>query len=230
MPGLFVTAIGTDVGKTFVACALIAAARRRGMPVRAYKPVVTGLDPGDAAAARLSDPGRLLAALGEPCDPDRIAAIAPWRFRDPVSPDIAAAREGSAIDVEAVIAFVREAARRATPDSLVVVEGIGGALVPLGDAETIGDVIEAAGLPVLLVSATYLGSLSHTLTACESLAARDVDVRALAVSESPGAPVTLAEACAVIERYVRAPVIPFPRDDPSAAARAADDLLARYVT
>jgi dethiobiotin synthetase len=228
MPGLFVTAIGTDVGKTYVACALAAAARRRALAVRAYKPFVTGLDLGDAAACAASDPGRLLAALGEPSDAAHIAAIAPWIFRDPISPDIAAAREGRTIDVEAAIAFVRTVVANA-PDALVIVEGIGGVLVPLHDADTVGDIIEAAQIPALLVAATYLGSLSHTFTACESLAARDIDVRAIAVSESPAAPISLAEACAVIERYVRVPVVPFARDAAAANDRAADELLAYFL-
>jgi dethiobiotin synthetase len=227
MPGLFVTAIGTDVGKTYVACALIAAARRRALAVRACKPVVTGLDLGDAAACAASDPGRLLAALGEPCDAEHIAAIAPWLFRDPISPDIAAAREGRTIDVEAVISFVRDAV--AAPEAFVIVEGIGGVLVPLHETDTVGDVIEAANVPAVLVAATYLGSLSHTFTACESLAARDIEVRAIAVSESPEAPVSLAEACAVIERYVRVPVVPFARDGGAANERAADMLLQYFL-
>jgi dethiobiotin synthetase len=228
MPGLFVTAIGTDVGKTYVACALVAAARRRALAVRAYKPVVTGLDLADAAACAASDPGRLLAALGEPCDAPHIAAIVPWIFRDPISPDIAAAREGRTIDVDGVIAFVRHAVASA-PEAVVIVEGIGGVLVPLHGTDTIGDVIEAANMPAVLVAATYLGSLSHTFTACESLAARDIDVRAIAVSESPDAPVSLAEACAVIERYVRVPVIPFARGAAARNEHAADDLLQYFL-
>jgi len=228
MASCFVTAIGTDVGKTYVACALVAAARRRALAVRACKPVVTGLDLDDLAACAASDPGRLLAALGEPCEAVQIAAIAPWIFRDPVSPDIAAAREGRTIDIDAVIAFVRAAAAGAH-EGLAIVEGIGGVLVPLHDADTVGDVIEAANIPAVLVAATYLGSLSHTFTACESLAARDIDVRAIAVSESPGAPVSLAEACGVIERYVRVPVVPFARNDGAANERAADELLKYFL-
>jgi len=224
MPGFFVTAIGTDVGKTYVACALIAAARRRALAVRACKPIVTGLDLADAAACAASDPGRLLAALGEPCDAAHIAAISPWIFRDPVSPDIAAEREGRTIDVDDVIAFVRDAVAAAN-EGLAIVEGIGGVLVPLHETDTVGDVIEAANVPAVLVAATYLGSLSHTLTACESLAARDIDVRAIAVSESLDAPVALDEACAVIERYIRVPVLPFHRTARAENETTADHLL-----
>jgi len=224
MPGVFVTAIGTDVGKTYVACALIGAARRLGCAVEAYKPLVTGLVLDDPAVCEASDSGRLLAALGRPVSAERIAAISPWCFRDPVSPDLAAQREGRTLDVSRIADFTRAAVER-TPQALVIVEGIGGVLVPLGGKDTIADVIAATALPAILVSATYLGAFSHTLSALESLRARNIPLLAVALSESEESGSSLADARAVIGRYVRAPIVPFARDDFAATERAAQELL-----
>ena len=76
MSAFFVTATGTDIGKTFVAAGLIRHFRAAGRAVGAIKPVATGFDP---AAAEASDPGMLLSALGRPVTPAEIERIAPWR-------------------------------------------------------------------------------------------------------------------------------------------------------
>ena len=104
MTAIFVTGTGTDVGKTFLSAALIRHWRMAGHAVAAFKPVASGFDP---ATAQASDPGVLLAALGRPISD--IDAISPWRFAAPLSPDMAAAREGRALDFEAIVAFSRQA-------------------------------------------------------------------------------------------------------------------------
>ena len=97
MSAIFITATGTDTGKTFVAAGLIRHWRGAGRTVEALKPVVTGFNPATAAA---SDPGVLLAALGRPVTPTEIERIAPWRFAAPLSPDMAAQRENRAIEFD----------------------------------------------------------------------------------------------------------------------------------
>jgi len=86
----FVTSTGTDIGKTFVTAALIRYLRESNQPVAALKPVVSGYD---SSVVDTSDPAVLLAALGRPVTADEVNQIAPWRFRAPLSPDLAAARE-----------------------------------------------------------------------------------------------------------------------------------------
>ena len=99
---VFVTATGTDIGKTFVACGLIRALRRKGRAAAALKPVLSGFEPAEAEG---SDSGRLLAALGRPVTPDEIARISPWRFAAPLSPDMAALREKRTLDFAGVVDF-----------------------------------------------------------------------------------------------------------------------------
>ncbi len=162
MSAIFITGTGTDVGKTFVASSLIRLFRRMGREVEAIKPVVSGFDP---QAAETSDPGILLEALGRPVTPDEIERISPWRYRAPLSPDLAATMERRRIDVGQVIAYCQEAA--AHRRDVLLIEGAGGIMVPLDGQRTILDVMMALRLPLVLVTGSYLGSISHTLTALE---------------------------------------------------------------
>jgi dethiobiotin synthetase len=190
---IFVTGAGTDVGKTFLTAALIRHWRSAGHAVGAFKPVASGFDP---ATAQNSDPGVLLVALERPISD--MDTISPWRFAAPLSPDMAAAREGRTLDFEAIVEFSRRAAASA---DRVLIEGVGGIMVPLDERHTVLDWMSALRLPILLVAGSYLGTISHTLTALRVLAQRNLTVVAVAVSESatPGAP--LEETVATIARF-----------------------------
>jgi dethiobiotin synthetase len=110
----------------------------------------------------------LLAALGREAGAAELDAIAPWRFAAPLSPDMAAALEGREIDFDALVAFSRRAVSADFHAPLV--EGVGGVMVPLDQTHTVRDWVAASGLPAVLVAGSYLGSMSHTLTALEALA------------------------------------------------------------
>jgi dethiobiotin synthetase len=207
---IFITATGTDVGKTYVAASLIRLFRQMGRTVDAIKPIVSGFDPAQAAT---SDPGILLNALGAPLTADEIKRISPWRFRAPLSPDLAARLEGQRIDVDEVIAFCQSAV--AQRRDILLIEGVGGIMVPLDERRTILDVMMALRLPLILVTGSYLGSISHTLTALDSLFQRDMNLLAIIVSETPGSPVPLDEAVATIAHFAQ-PVIGLPRSRPGA--------------
>jgi dethiobiotin synthetase len=207
---IFVTATGTDVGKTYVAASLIRHLRRQGHDVEAIKPVLSGFDPNEMAA---SDPAILLDALGLPVTTEAVERISPWRFRAPLSPDLAASLEGRRIDVAEVVAFCQNAV--AVRRDVLLIEGVGGIMVPLDDQRTILDVMMALSLPLILVTGSYLGSISHTLTALDSLFTRDMNVMAVIVSETPGSAVPLDEVVATIGRFTE-PVIGLPRSEPRA--------------
>src|SRR6185503_1762687 len=100
MSSFFITATGTDVGKTFVARGLIRVLRARGRNVAALKPVMSGFEPVEAAG---SDGGLLLTALGREPTLEAITAVSPWRFTAPLAPDMAAAREGRTLDYPGLI-------------------------------------------------------------------------------------------------------------------------------
>lgn len=214
MGAYFITGTGTDIGKTWLSCALLRHWRAAGRAAQAFKPVLSGFDAAHAAA---SDAGQLLAALGRTIDAAALDAIAPWRFSAPLSPDMAAAREGRCIDFDALVGFTRravqtrpEASRDGFKDSKIqtgagacvtLVEGVGGVMVPLDEEHTVRDWIAASSLPCVLVAGSYLGSLSHTLTALEALGKVGAGVTAIAVNESPGSTVGRDAIAATLRRH-----------------------------
>lgn len=196
MSAYFVTATGTDIGKTFVTAGLIRYLRGLGQPVYALKPVVSGYD---SSVVETSDPAVLLKALGRQVTADEIASIAPWRFRAPLSPDIAAAREGRSIDFDELIAFSRAAIAAAT--GMLFIEGVGGIMAPLEGKRTVLDWMAALNIPLVLVVGGYLGAISHTLTALNVIAQRQLKIAAVVVSESERGTVELDDTVASIARF-----------------------------
>ena len=219
MSAYFVTATGTDIGKTFVAAGLIRHWRGEGRAAEALKPVISGFD---QAAADASDTGILLTAMGRPINRNEIDRISPWRFTAPLSPDMAARREGRSIDFDALLAFSRRAIDP-TVGSLLI-EGAGGLMTPLDDRHTMLDWMQALNLPAILVAGSYLGTISHTLSALETLARRNLPVAALVISETAGSTVDLTETIDTIARFIGdTPIVGLPR------SRAAFDRLAKAI-
>ena len=158
MTAIFITATGTEVGKTFVVAALIRHLRQLGHAVDAIKPIVSGYDPAQAASGDL---GVLLAALGQPFSPEAVERISPWRFRATGTPDLAARREGRSINVDRVVAFCQNAVERRR--DILLIDGVGGIMVPLDENRTILDVMMALRLPLILITGSYFGTISSHL-------------------------------------------------------------------
>ena len=196
MAPYFVTSTGTDVGKTFVTSGLIRYLRESNQPVAALKPVVSGYD---SSVVETSDPAVLLTALGRQVTADEIESIAPWRFRAPLAPDIAAAREGRTIDFDKLVSFSRDAITAAKGP--LFIEGVGGIMVPLDARRTVLDWMAALDIPLLLVVGGYLGTISHTLTALDVLAQRKLTIAAIVVSEHERDTVELDDTVASISRF-----------------------------
>jgi dethiobiotin synthetase len=225
MTAIFVSATGTDVGKTFVTIGLIRHFLEAGRMVEAIKPIVSGFDP---AALDASDSGALLAALRCPVTIEEVERISPWRFAAPLSPDMAARREDRVIDFAAVTEFCRAAmaARRGH----LLIEGIGGIMVPLDQSRTVLDLITQLRIPLLLMTGTYVGTISHTLTALQILTRRNLDVAAVIVSESQGSAASLDETVATITRFSDSiDVIGIPRLADAAVSHPAFATIARLL-
>lgn len=200
MNSFFVTATGTDIGKTFCTVGLLRAYPR----LRAIKPLLSGYEP-----THDSDSSQILAAMGQDVNAVNIAAITPWRYKAPLSPDMAARREGQVIDYAGLLKFCRTALAHA-PHGLLI-EGAGGAGVPLTETKLTADWIKDLGLPVLLVSGTYLGSISHCVTTAEFLLKRNIPIHAILLNETIGAPVPTHETQAALARYLPCPIRPIQR-------------------
>jgi dethiobiotin synthetase len=157
MTAIVVTATGTDIGKTVFAAALTAA-----LDGCYWKPVQAGLDDG----GDLERIGRLSGLPATRLLPEA------YRLTTPCSPHRAAEIDGVTIDVDAL-----EPPRCDRP---LVIEGAGGVLVPFTRQATFADVMARWQLPVVLVAATSLGTISHSLAAIEALRTRKVDIRGIA--------------------------------------------------
>ena len=196
MKRVFITASGTGIGKTFVTSLLIRQLRAKGRSVCALKPLITGYTD---ETAHESDTRHLLDALGLPMNAENISSVSPWRFDAPLAPNMAAQREGRQIDLKEVIAFCN-AARSGAQDYLLI-EGVGGVMVPLNDHYTVREWIMILQMPALLVTGSYLGSISHTLTALEALQSKGIQIAGIVVSESVHSTVPLDETVAALERF-----------------------------
>lgn len=226
MTGFFITATGTEVGKTLVGEVLCRQLVEQGAAVHILKPIISGYDPADLAA---SDTGRLLRALSQDVTKEAVEALTPWRFEAAMSPDMAAAREGRHIDFRELVTYCRTEMTE-HGDKTVLIEGAGGAFVPL-DAEYLTvDWIAALGISAIVVAGSYLGTISHTLATVEGLKRRNVEVAGIVVSESEEQPVPLAETCEALRRYVGdIGVFSLPRltnlDEPWCGAKSLVDLI-----
>jgi dethiobiotin synthetase len=176
MRGLFVTGTGTGVGKTIVSAALLAAMREGGEPVRAHKPVVTGL----AEPPGPWPPDHELLALAAGMTPEDVA---PLRFDPPVSPHLAAELAGRSIDPAAVIASAC-----AEPDRTVVVEGVGGLLVPIAESFNVCDLAVELGLPLVIAATPDLGTINHTLLTLAAARAAVLNIAAVVLTPWPAEP------------------------------------------
>jgi dethiobiotin synthetase len=179
-----VTGTGTDVGKTVLSAALLAAMAAAGEPVRAHKPVVTGL--GDGSASGL--PGGAW-----PADHELLGSAAgmmgeevtPLRYEPAVSPHLAAQLAGERIEPAQLLTAARSAA---TADEILVVEGVGGLLVPLAEDYSVRDFAVALGLPLLIAARPGLGTINHTLLTLDAARAAGLDVLAVVLTPWPEQP------------------------------------------
>jgi dethiobiotin synthetase len=179
--GLFVTGTDTGVGKTILSASLLAAMAATGERVHAHKPVVTGLD-DDQPGAQPSWPADhvLLAAVSGMAPED----VSPLRFGPAASPHLAARLERRRIDPEQLV----ESARSSLEEGTVVIEGVGGLLVPLSDGFSVCDLAQELELPVLIAARPGLGTINHTLLTLAVARAAGLDVCAVVLTPWPDSP------------------------------------------
>lgn len=161
-PAHFLVGTDTEVGKTYVTCALLHRARMQGLQAVGMKPVAAGADVVDGAMSN-GDARALLAASSALARPDEIN---PYCLPDPIAPHVAAAEAGVSIRPQPILAALSALRSRA---DWVLVEGVGGFRVPLGTDWDTADLAELLRLPVILVVGLRLGCLSHALLTAEAI-------------------------------------------------------------
>ena len=181
MRGVFIAGTGTDCGKTHVAAAALREFMAQGRPAHALKPLMSGYSP---SSLETSDAGRLLAAMGRPVTEAGVSEIC-WRwFTEWSAPNVAARNAGAGLEYRELLLFVKT--RLAAHSGPTLVEGAGGIMSPLTDTHTNLDLICDLRLPVILLTANYLGAVSHTLTALDVLKRREAVVAAIVVTQPQG--------------------------------------------
>lgn len=202
----FITGSGTGVGKTFVAAALGNQLTGMGYSVDVRKPVISGFKETDTQ----SDSAVLLESTGKIPTREEVEAISPWRYRAPLSPHLAARAGGNAPTLVQVADFCKIEKYPAT--DFLLVEGAGGVMSPLNETHTFLDLVAELGYPAIVVCGSYLGGISHALTAFLALESRAVPVAAAVVCEAENS-AGLADTADSIRQFTgeRFPLYTVPR-------------------
>lgn len=217
MRGVFVTGTDTGVGKTVLAAAICAALTARGERVAAFKPVLTGLDEPAGEWPRDHELLAACASAGQtPAD------VAPLTFGPPVSPHLAAELAGTTIEPLELAAAARAAGERA--DALVV-EGVGGLMVPLTPGYLVRDLALDVGLPLVIAARPGLGTISHTLMTVEAARTAGLDVRGIVLTPWPEEPTAMETSNrATIAAMTEVTTCGLPLSKPGALADAGSTL------
>ena len=173
----FVTGTDTGVGKTFIASALLRAARARGLTCVGYKPIAAGATRQDGALVN-EDALELIEAAATELGYETINPVV---LRPAIAPHIALAQTGRQVTARELAAACPEGA------AFTLVEGAGGWFVPLNERETLADVCSALGAKVILVVAMKLGCLNHALLTADAIERAGLELAGW-VANSPGDP------------------------------------------
>lgn len=210
-PAWFITGTDTEVGKTFVACALLHALRRDGSTALGMKPVAAGFD----ADGKNEDVEQLIAASSLLAPR---ALVNPYAFRAAIAPHIAAAEEGRTIELAHIVAAFEQLHGLA---DAVLVEGVGGFCVPLGADLDTADLAVALDLPVILVVGMRLGCINHALLSAQAIAASGLQLAGWVANRIDPAMARFEENLAALQERIGAPllgVVPYGTTPERAAA------------
>lgn len=209
----FITGTDTEVGKTFVTCALLHRARAAGLRAAGIKALAAGTDENG-----INDDVDRIRRAADVALPDNI--LNPYCFAPAIAPHIAAAEAGVHID----FARIANAVAVARPQAdLLLVEGAGGFRIPLGVDRDSADLAVHLGLPVILVVGMRLGCLNHALLTAEAILARQLPLAGWVANTIDPGMSRFAENLASLRQSLPAPclgVVPHRPDDPAAAADA----------
>jgi dethiobiotin synthetase len=177
-PGLFITGTDTDIGKTYVTCHIARQLVEGGHVVGAYKPAVSGAGRDAAGQPVWADIEELHAATGKQFPRERIC---PQRFNAPLAPPSAARAENRKVDAP----LLRSGADWwRTQCDFLLNEGAGGLLSPIAEQETVADVAQDLGYPLIVIARLGLGTINHTLLTLEAATQRGLTVAGIVLNEA----------------------------------------------
>jgi dethiobiotin synthetase len=194
--GVFVTGSDTGVGKTVIAGAIAAAIKAHGLDVGVMKPVASGAKEIDGKL--VSEDVVYLKKMVDSTDDDDL--VNPIRLKPPIAPTIAAVKSGVPIDIDKVWKSYEELTNR---HDFVVVEGIGGLMVPVDDTLFVADLVCKMDLPLVIVVRDCLGTINHTLLTVEYAKSRNIRIKGIIINMLKGDDGFVRE----IEKYSSVPVL-----------------------
>lgn len=200
-PGIFITGTDTDVGKTVVSAGLALVLRAQGIRVGVMKPIATGC----------MNFGKKLVStdavfLMEAAENEWTAHTSPSRYRHPVSPNVAADIEKKPVDLEKIRRAYAELEKHY---DFIIVEGIGGLMVPIHPKYYVTDLVREFKLPIVIVAKPGLGSINHTLLTTDAARIRGIDVKGIIFNRVPRANLSMAEMSnpKVISELTKLPIL-----------------------
>jgi len=229
---VFIAGTDTDVGKTFITSSIAALLLKKGLHIGVIKWTGTGGDKSNpdidyivTQAAKASfGPG------------SKLSVSCPYNFTFPASPHLASAMEGKKIDPQRILEATKQMEQTC---DVVIIEGVGGLMVPLNQDILLIDLIRISGCPVILIARSGLGTINHTLLSLEALRHRNIKVKAVVLNSisSEGQADTTSEEIVTdnketIGKIARLPVfgpVPFDRNPLSEAVFGFVDPVAQII-
>ncbi|WP_434339167.1 dethiobiotin synthase [Motilimonas cestriensis] len=216
----FVTGTDTEVGKTFITCALMQGLRSVNKTVIGYKPIAAGAELSHHGL--LNEDALLLQRNGSIDLP--YEAINPIVFAPPIAPHIAAQQAGQAISMEMVNIGFQQLKHQES--DFLLVEGAGGWRLPLGNGQYLSDWVASEQLPVILVVGMKLGCLNHAILTAESIIASGLKIAGWVANSSASEQAYLTENIDYLRQHIYAPYmghVPFmPQANALEAAQCLD--------
>ncbi len=202
MKGYFITGTDTGMGKTVVTACLATLFKNQGEDVGVMKPIETGVDPECSSSAN-SDARFLMEVSGTP---DALEDICPYRLKIPASPYQAARIEGKEIDPEKILEKFHALQSK---HSTMLVEGIGGLMVPITQRYHVADLALQMNLPLIIVSRIQTGTLNHTLLTINAARQHGLKVKGVILNpaEEGALDAIEAEQGSLIEKFSDAPIL-----------------------
>ena len=226
IPGLFVTGTDTGVGKTVVAGAIAHALRQRGRRVAVLKPVATGCV--RRREGLVSEDAEFLAHCAD--SPHPLDLICPQRYAEPLAPAVAAERAKQPLDWSAVQRSIDLMSR---DSDVMVVEGVGGLMVPLDEAgHSVLDLATWLRLPAVVVARPTLGTINHTLLTVSALRGAGVKVAGVVINQYPpeNSDVATETNPRAIERWGNVPLLAIVPDETVPGVLMPDGIAAAVAT
>ncbi len=208
VPGLFITGTSTGVGKTIVTGAIARWLRADGRKVAVCKPVATGCV--RRREGLVSEDAEYLAHCAD--TPHPLDLICPVRYAEPLAPAVAAERAGQPVDFEAIARSLRIMTAGA---DVLLVEGVGGILVPLDGKHTVLDLAQWLNCRTVVVTDAKLGTINHTLLTLRALREAEVPIAGVVVNRYPSGTPGLAEETnpRAIEKFGKTPILSIVPED-----------------